>query len=74
MTTIRELARRSGVSVATVSRAFNTPEVVSQHTRQRILDLAAEIGYLPNGSARTLATTSPGSPRASRCSSPAGSR
>ncbi|MCO1613228.1 LacI family DNA-binding transcriptional regulator [Micromonospora tulbaghiae] len=56
LTTIRELARRSGVSVATVSRVFNTPEVVSQHTRQRILDLAAEIGYLPNGSARTLAT------------------
>ncbi len=56
MATIRELARRSGVSVATVSRVFNTPEVVSQLTRQRILDLAVEIGYLPNESARTLAT------------------
>lgn len=56
MASIRELARRSGVSVATVSRVFNTPEVVSRHTRQRILDLAVEIGYLPNESARTLAT------------------
>jgi LacI family transcriptional regulator len=56
MTTIRELARRSGVSVATVSRVFNTPGVVSRETRQRILDTAAEIGYLPNASARTLAT------------------
>lgn len=56
MATIRELARHCGVSVATVSRVFNTPEVVSQETRQRILDVAAEIGYLPNESARTLAT------------------
>jgi LacI family transcriptional regulator len=56
MATIRELARRSGVSVATVSRVFNTPDVVSEKTRQRILDIAADIGYLPNESARTLAT------------------
>jgi LacI family transcriptional regulator len=56
MATIRELARRSGVSVATVSRVFNAPQVVSQDTRKRILEVAAEIGYLPNESARTLAT------------------
>jgi LacI family transcriptional regulator len=56
MTSIRELARHCGVSVATVSRVFNTPEVVSQETRQRILDVAVQIGYLPNESARTLAT------------------
>jgi LacI family transcriptional regulator len=56
MATIRELARRSGVSVATVSRVFNAPQVVSQDTRKRILEVAAEIGYQPNESARTLAT------------------
>jgi LacI family transcriptional regulator len=56
MTSIRELARQCGVSVATVSRVFNTPEVVSQETRQRILDVAVQLGYLPNESARTLAT------------------
>ncbi|WP_245674080.1 MULTISPECIES: LacI family DNA-binding transcriptional regulator [Actinoplanes] len=50
------MARRCGVSVATVSRVFNTPEVVSQLTRQHVLAMAAEIGYLPNESARTLAT------------------
>ncbi|WP_436532480.1 LacI family DNA-binding transcriptional regulator [Actinoplanes sp. HUAS TT8] len=50
------MARRSGVSVATVSRVFNTPEVVSQQTRQLVLGIAAEVGYLPNESARTLAT------------------
>ncbi|GAB7052026.1 LacI family DNA-binding transcriptional regulator [Catenuloplanes indicus] len=56
MATIRELARHCGVSVATVSRVFNTPEVVSRETRQRVEAAAAEIGYLPNESARTLAT------------------
>ncbi|MDR7274529.1 LacI family DNA-binding transcriptional regulator [Catenuloplanes atrovinosus] len=56
MATIRELARHCGVSVATVSRVFNTPEVVSRATRQRVEAAAAEIGYLPNESARTLAT------------------
>ncbi|WIN00651.1 LacI family DNA-binding transcriptional regulator [Actinoplanes oblitus] len=39
-----------------MSRVFNTPEVVSQQTRQLVLGIAAEIGYLPNESARTLAT------------------
>ena len=56
MATIRELARHCGVSVATVSRVFNTPEVVSRETRQRVEAAATEIGYLPNESARTLAT------------------
>ncbi|WP_305785446.1 LacI family DNA-binding transcriptional regulator [Symbioplanes lichenis] len=56
MSSIREVARRSGVSVATVSRVFNAPEVVSQRTRQLVLATAAEVGYLPNESARTLAT------------------
>lgn len=54
--TIRDLARQCGVSVATVSRVFNNPEVVTQETRDNILRVAARIGYLPNESARTLAT------------------
>ncbi|GAT66005.1 LacI family DNA-binding transcriptional regulator [Planomonospora sp. ID91781] len=56
MATIRELARQCGVSVATVSRVFNNPEVVNPDTRQNVLRVAARIGYLPNESARTLAT------------------
>ncbi|MFC4063259.1 LacI family DNA-binding transcriptional regulator [Planomonospora corallina] len=56
MATIRELARQCGVSVATVSRVFNNPEVVNPDTRKNVLDTAARIGYLPNESARTLAT------------------
>jgi LacI family transcriptional regulator len=51
---IRELARRSGVSVATVSRALNDRADVSATTRERVLRLARELGYTPNQQARTL--------------------
>ena len=54
MVDIRELARRSGVSPATVSRALNDRAEVSEETRRRVLDLAAELGYSPNQPARTL--------------------
>ncbi|MCG5214103.1 LacI family DNA-binding transcriptional regulator [Streptosporangium sp. KLBMP 9127] len=56
MATIRELARLADVSVATVSRVFNNPEVVNQETREHVLRVAADLGYQPNESARTLAT------------------
>jgi LacI family transcriptional regulator len=52
---INELARRGGVSMATVSRALNDRPEVSAETRQRIRQLADELGYQPNTSARTLA-------------------
>ncbi|WP_169948047.1 LacI family DNA-binding transcriptional regulator [Microbispora sp. H11081] len=56
MATIRELARLCGVSPATVSRVFNNPKVVNAKTREQVLRTARQIGYLPNESARTLAT------------------
>jgi len=55
MVDIRELARRSGVSPATVSRALNDRADVSPDTRARIIELAAELGYSPSQPARTLA-------------------
>jgi LacI family transcriptional regulator len=54
MTTIHELAARSGVSVATVSRALNGSTEVSETTRKRILALAEELNYTPSAAARTL--------------------
>jgi LacI family transcriptional regulator len=51
---IRELARLSGVSTATVSRALNGRGEVSEATRRRIRELAREMGYAPNEPARTL--------------------
>jgi LacI family transcriptional regulator len=54
MTTIQELARRTGVSVATVSRALNGSHEVSETTRDRILALARELDYTPRAAARSL--------------------
>jgi LacI family transcriptional regulator len=54
MVDIREVARRGGVSAATVSRALNDRADVSPQTRARILELAAELGYSPSQPARTL--------------------
>src|SRR5918912_4091802 len=54
MTTIQELAAKTGVSVATVSRALNGSPEVSEATRERILSLAQELDYTPSAAARTL--------------------
>jgi len=54
MTTIQELAKRSGVSVATVSRALNGSREVSDITRDKILALARELEYTPSAAARSL--------------------
>jgi LacI family transcriptional regulator len=54
--TIRELARLSGVSIGTVSRALNGYTDVNPDTRERIIRLAEELDYTPSASARTLVT------------------
>ena len=51
---IRDVALRSGVSAATVSRALNGRPDVSAATRARVEAVAAELGYLPNSQARAL--------------------
>ena len=51
---IRDVARQSGVSVATVSRALNGRPDVSEATRARVAKSALELGYLPNQLARAL--------------------
>jgi LacI family transcriptional regulator len=53
-TTIKELARLSGVSVGTVSRALNGYADVSPETRERVMRLAEELDYTPTAAARTL--------------------
>jgi DNA-binding LacI/PurR family transcriptional regulator len=49
-----DVARRAGVSQATVSRAFNPESPASDDVRKRVLAAAAEIGYAPNAMARSL--------------------
>ncbi|HLH99274.1 MAG TPA: LacI family DNA-binding transcriptional regulator [Acidimicrobiales bacterium] len=54
--TIREVAARAGVSVATVSRVLNDRPDVAAPIRRRVLDAAAELHYQPNRAARSLRT------------------
>ncbi|TVY08833.1 LacI family DNA-binding transcriptional regulator [Paenibacillus cremeus] len=51
---IREIAKRTGVSVSTVSRALNNYADVNQETRLKIMQVAEELNYFPNSSARSL--------------------
>src|SRR5436190_1132353 len=52
--TIRDVARRAGVSTATVSRALADPERVAEATRTAVFAAIAEVGFTPNASARNL--------------------
>lgn len=56
MTTIYDIAKRTGYSPTTVSKAFNNYSDVRAKTREEILRTAREMGYLPNAHARTLTT------------------
>ncbi|KWX71682.1 LacI family transcriptional regulator [Paenibacillus riograndensis] len=56
MTTIYDIAKKTGYSPTTVSKAFNNYSDVREKTRQEILRTAQEMGYLPNAHARTLTT------------------
>lgn len=53
--TIYEVARRSEVSTATVSRVMRNGSGYSPETRDRVLQAAADLGWVPSGSARGLA-------------------
>lgn len=55
-TRIGDIARRLGVSAASVSRALNDRPGVSEDLRQRILAAAQELDFAPNMAARGLAT------------------
>ncbi|MBC1727335.1 LacI family transcriptional regulator [Listeria seeligeri] len=52
--TIKDLAKLSGFSVATVSRVINDNGRFSEETRKRVLDLIQQTGYQMNYSAKSL--------------------
>ena len=54
--TIKDVAERAGVSIATVSRALNDKGDVSTATRERVRDVASSVGYAPDRAARSLPT------------------
>lgn len=53
--TIYSVAAHAGVSIATVSRVIQRPEVVAPGTRQKVLDAIEALDYVPVGAARSLA-------------------
>lgn len=53
---LRDVARVAGVSTATVSRAMNNPDAVSQELRTRIASVVRHLGWVPDGAARALTT------------------
>lgn len=56
MTTSIDIAKRAGVSQATVSRVLRSPASVSAKTREHVLRVIDEFGYRPNGIARAMRT------------------
>ena len=52
--TIRDVARRAEVSVASVSRALNGLDNVRAETREKVIKAANELGYVPHAGARSL--------------------
>jgi len=54
MPTIKDVAKKANVSVATVSRVINNTGYVNQETRKIVEDAIDELGYVPNELARSL--------------------
>lgn len=56
MVSIKEVAARCGVSRATVSKALNGYSDVSEATKEKVMNVSKEMGYVPNSVARALKT------------------
>ena len=52
--TIRDIAKKCGVGVSTVSRALNNHPDINPETKEMILKVMSEYNYVPNNSARNL--------------------
>lgn len=54
MSDIREVAKRAGVSISTVSRALSGKIFVKEETKEKIMEAVAALGYVPNRAAQGL--------------------
>jgi len=52
--TMKDVAKASGVSLNTVSRAFNDKADINEETKKKVLSVAEELGYVKNASASLL--------------------
>ena len=55
--TIRDVAARARVSVASVSRVLNDASLVAEPTRSRVMDAVRDLQYVPHSGARSLSTS-----------------
>lgn len=55
-TSIKDVAKEAGVSIATVSRVLNDIDVVNEDTKKKVVDAIKKLGYRPNIVARSLKT------------------
>ncbi|MBO6575929.1 MAG: LacI family DNA-binding transcriptional regulator [Rhodothermales bacterium] len=53
-TTIRDVAKRAGVSISTVSRVLNNTAAVNEGKRERVMEAVRALDYVPNPAARSL--------------------
>jgi LacI family repressor for deo operon, udp, cdd, tsx, nupC, and nupG len=53
---IYDVAKRAGVSTATVSRVLSQPEVVAPATRKKVIAAVSQLGFTPNAAAKNLRT------------------
>lgn len=53
--TIYDIAKKAGVSIATVSRVVNKSDGIAEKTREKVLKVADELGYYPQAYAQGLA-------------------
>jgi LacI family transcriptional regulator len=56
LVSLKDIAERCNVSIATVSKAMNDQSDIGKDTKEKIKKIAEELGYLPNSAARMLKT------------------
>ena len=56
MATIKDVAKRAGVSPSTVSRTLKDSPAISEETKVKVRAAMDELGYVPNSAAQMLAT------------------
>lgn len=53
-TTLKDIAKHTGLSIPTISLALNNKDTVNEKTKQIVLKAAKELSYRPNAAARTI--------------------
>lgn len=56
MATLEDVARRAGVSIATVSKVLSNTPYFTEQTRAKVMQAVEELGYIPNLAARALSS------------------